>query len=235
MNLTINADLGEGGQFDEALMPFIDLANIATGYHAGGPDHIEKAIELCLKHNVKIGWHPSYADRENFGRKAQAIKANDLIDLIVVQYEVFYEISSRMNAQIHHVKPHGALYNQLASNRLMAFSFCQALKKIEVDHQVLMLANSPGLIAVAKKGFSVLGEVFADRAYQDDKTLVPRSQKNAVLEEENELLQRINLLKEKSQIQSISGNLLKINAQTICVHGDGPKALEIVKLLKTLL
>src|SRR5688572_23525121 len=180
-NIDINCDMGEGAGNDERIMPFISSANIACGYHAGDEKSIWNCIELSLQHGVAIGAHVSFLDKENFGRKEIKLDPPAVYELVTQQLVIMFELTSALDTQIHHVKPHGALYNMAAKDPMLANAIAAAVK--DFDHNLLFYGLSgSSLVTEAKKlGLATVAEVFADRSYQDDGTLTPRSMHGALI------------------------------------------------------
>lgn len=227
----INCDMGEGMATDKAIMPYISSANIACGYHAGNVDTIAKTIELCLKHNVAIGAHPSFPDRENFGRNEMNLSDNEIYDLITQQLFIINEITGSFDAILFHVKPHGALYNMSAKNKLIAKTIAQAVKDFNKNLVLYGLSSSHSISEAKRIGLKTANEVFADRTYQDDGTLTPRSQPNALIEDADKTVQQVfQMIKEKT-VTTITGKTLPVIADTICIHGDGKHAVEFAKAI----
>jgi hypothetical protein len=166
MPVDINCDMGEGMGNDEQIMPFITSANIACGYHAGDISTMQKTIELCLKHDVAIGAHPSFFDRQNFGRTAIQLSAEEIYELIIQQLLILTEVANAFNTKVHHVKPHGALYNQSAKESSIATIIAKAVK--DFDNQLILygLSGSESIKQAQATGIKTASEVFADRSYQ---------------------------------------------------------------------
>lgn len=232
INLDINCDLGEGLENDALLMPLIQSCNIACGGHAGDERSMQYTIILAKKFKVKAGAHPSFPDREYFGRKVMEISIQALKDSLKQQISSYLQISKAEEYPMHHIKPHGALYNELAKNPELA--------KMLVD---LILTDFPNTILycpprsviekIAKKnGLSIMLEVFADRNYHPDYSLVQRSHPQAVITNPSIVLAHVeNMLKNK-KIKTLEGIQIPIQADTLCIHGDNPNALEILKSLR---
>ena len=220
-NIDINCDMGEGTGNDERIMPFISSANIACGYHAGDEKSIWNCIELSSQHGVAIGAHVSFLDKENFGRKEIKLDPPAVYELVTQQLVIMFELTSALDTQIHHVKPHGALYNMAAKDPSLSNAIAAAVK--DFDHNLLFYGLSgSSLVTEAKKlGLATVAEVFADRSYQDDGTLTPRSMHGALIESEDDSLKQILQMVREGTVTSLSGKVMPIIAETICVHGDG--------------
>ena len=219
MNLSVdlNADLGEGSGGDAELFELISSANIATGFHAGDSDTMHVAIATAKKHGVAVGAHPSFFDRENFGRKELTIPADEVFDGVAYQLGIFEAIASALDVQPNHVKPHGALYNMACRDDAYARPIVAAAQVFKLP---LMALPGSRLRALNIDGCPFIAEGFADRRYLPDGSLVPRAQPNAYVVNVNEAVQQAEwLLREKG-------------VQTLCVHGDNPQAVEFVRALR---
>ncbi|WP_158861405.1 5-oxoprolinase subunit PxpA [Lunatibacter salilacus] len=233
--LDINADLGEQTGNDAGIMPYISSCNIACGGHAGGRDSIRYTIDLALTHAVKIGAHPSYPDRENFGRKHMDISKEDLSENILWQICQIQSYLNELKIPLHHIKFHGALYNEAATDTNLAFLIVDLLKHHFPTILIYAPFGSKLAILAAAEGIPVKHEVFADRRYQDDLTLVPRSSPDACIEDWGEIKRQVEEMVYRQRVKSINGNWLPIQADTLCVHGDHPGAIETAKKLHQLL
>lgn len=221
--------MGEGIGNDALIMPFISSANIACGFHAGDDDTIKQTIELALKHGVAIGAHPSFNDRGNFGRTPMDVSQNELYDLISIQLNRIIQIAEQLNAKIHHVKPHGALYNMAAKDAAMSSTIAKAVKNIDYGLVLYGLSNSYLINEAKAIGITTASEVFADRTYTDDGTLTPRSQPNALIEDEAMAIEQVLKMITAKNVYSTSGKIITINADTVCIHGDGVHAVSFAK------
>jgi UPF0271 protein len=223
-SIDINCDMGEEMPNDAAIMPFISSANIACGYHAGDDGTMKRTVELCLEHGVAIGAHPSFMDRGNFGRTNKEVSNEALYNLITGQISLLQKICKQFNTHIHHVKPHGALYNMAAKDATMSKIIAQAISDIDANMVLYGLSNSCLIDESNKLGLKTASEVFADRTYQDDGTLTPRTFSNALIENEQQSIQQVLQMVEQQTVTSISGKTIAIKAATICIHGDGKHA-----------
>ncbi|HYM94189.1 MAG TPA: 5-oxoprolinase subunit PxpA, partial [Chitinophagaceae bacterium] len=185
LTVDLNCDMGEGIGNDADIMPFISSANIPCGYHAGDEETMKQTIELCLKHNVAIGAHPSFLDRENFGRNEQNLEPAKIYELVLKQISVLDKISKANGATLHHVKPHGALYNLAAKNAAIANAIALAVKEANEKLALYGLSGSKSIEEAKKAGLQTASEVFADRTYQDDGSLTSRKQAGALVEDVN--------------------------------------------------
>ena len=214
--MTLNCDLGEGIGNDAALMPYIDEANIACGFHAGDAFTMRETVALCIRHGVKMGAHPSYLDRENFGRKEIELSPEEIYLLVKKQIEILNQIVKTAGGTLNHVKPHGALYNTSAKNPEVAKAIAKAVKDVNGDLILFGLKGSLSIEVAQTMGLKTADEAFADRRYESDGSLTPRSQPGACF----------------TEIQDVLDQVEKIKADTWCIHGDGPYALEFAKALK---
>jgi UPF0271 protein len=223
--IDINCDMGEGIGNDEAIMPFITSANIACGYHAGDEQTIRTTILLAKKHGVNIGAHPSFLDRENFGRTEMKTTLGEVYQLITEQLFLFKKVADASEAVMHHVKPHGALYNMAARDAALAKTIAQAVKNFD-DRLILFgLSGSVSIEEAKRLELKALSEVFADRTYQDNGTLTPRSEPNALIEDEEKAVAQVLQMVQKGTVTTISGKEVPITAETVCIHGDGKHAV----------
>jgi UPF0271 protein len=229
LSIDLNCDLGEGFLQDELIMPFISSVNIACGYHAGDIDTMKHTIEYALKNNVAIGAHPSYPDKENFGRAKMEFSSSEIFLLIKEQVELLEHLAKTMGATLHHVKPHGALYNASAQDEELSDTICQVIKLVNDELIVYGLSGSKLIEAATKNNLETRSEVFADRTYQDDGSLTPRNQQNALIKNSGAALQQVLTMIKESKVTSISGKEIPIVAETICIHGDGENAAEFAK------
>ena len=229
MQIDINCDLGEGIGNDEAIMPFITSANIACGYHAGNKETMRTTMLLAQQHRVHIGAHPSFPDKENFGRTEMAVTPQELYHFIMLQLRAFQEIAEECGVKIHHVKPHGALYNMAARDGAMAATFALAVKDFN-GH--LAVYGSHHLISEAKEqSLPTRYEVFADRTYQDDGSLTPRTEPNALIEDEAKAVQQVLQMVQQKTVTTVSGKEIPVVAETVCIHGDGRYAVQFAKAI----
>ncbi len=216
--MQINCDLGEGIGNDAALMPYIDEANIACGFHAGDAFTMRETVALCIRHGVKIGAHPSYLDRENFGRKEIELSPEEIYLLVKKQIETLNQIVKTAGGKLNHVKPHGALYNTSAKNEVVAKAIAKAVKDVNGDLILFGLKGSLSIEVAQAMGLKTAEEAFADRRYVSDGSLTPRSQPGACFTSVKEVIDQVK----------------KIKADTWCIHGDGPHAVDFAKVLHEL-
>lgn len=233
--MDLNCDMGEGIGNDEALMPFISSANIACGYHAGDTDTIRRTIEMCVANNVAIGVHPSFFDTDNFGRHPVHLGDEALYKLIREQLEIFFSLAREINAPVHHVKPHGALYNMAATDGHMAGIIAKAIHDFDCSLVLYGLAGSKLLESGGKSGLKTAAEAFVDRRYQPDGSLVPRSRPDAVIANQEDSLQQLVELVDRGQVISTDGTRVSVAADTICIHGDHQGATSLASAIHSAL
>ena len=229
-HIDINCDLGEGIGNESELMPFISSCNIACGGHAGDEETIKNVIALAKENNVKIGAHPSFPDRENFGREEMKIGKKELKNSLHDQISLVQEICKKQGVTMHHIKPHGALYNLCNIDEKYAQIVLEIL--IKSHPQTVLYAPYKSVISELAKGkIKVNFEGFADRNYEDNHTLVSRKKTEALLHENRAVLDHVLRMAKHYQIKTISGKIIATKANTICVHGDTPEAVKMVKFL----
>jgi len=223
----LNCDLGEGAGHDAELMPLITSANIACGAHAGDEATMRETVALAQKHGVALGAHPGFADRANFGRRELPVTPDEVHELVLNQVRKLQKMGP-----VRHVKPHGALYNMAARDLELARSVVDAI--YEADPRLILfgLAGSH-LIAVAEAcGLPVVSEVFADRTYQEDGSLTPRSQPNALITDENAAVAQVLRMVREGRVRATDGSEVAIKADTVCLHGDGAHPVEFARRLR---
>ena len=230
--IDLNADLGEGASCDAQILALVSSANIACGGHAGDEDSMRVAVQLAQQYGVAIGAHPSFTDKENFGRKIQAPPYDHLAQDLRDQISTLMRITAEQGAQLQHIKPHGALYNQAAFDPVLADIVIQVMQEIAPQLSLVALAGSPIVARAQAAGLRVISEAFADRRYRRDGSLVARSQANACIERIDEaVIQSVQLI-ESQQLCCDDGSIIKVQADTICVHGDGVHALATIQALR---
>jgi len=242
MELKLNCDMGEGfGNYslglDEEVMPYIQMANLACGFHASDPVTMHKSVKLCKEHNIEIGCHPSYPDLVGFGRREMQCSTEEVVSLVLYQLGALSAICQSYDLKVSYLKPHGALYNTMMKNEEVFKSIAKAVAKFDTKIKLMILstANNEKYAEIAQRyNISLLYEVFADRAYTDEGLLVPRSEKNAVISNKDEVKKRAKKLMTKGFFKSINGKKLKLKADALCVHGDTKSALKLVKSLHKL-
>lgn len=230
--IDINCDMGESyGRFvvgnDAAMMPYISSCNIACGFHAGDPTTILDTIHLAIDHQIKIGAHPSYPDLSGFGRRTMHMKTKDLKASIIFQVAALYTMAAKAGSRLHHVKVHGALYNDAANNIDIASVVLEAVKYVDPELVVFTLPGSKFYSLGMEQGVNMWGEAFADRRYNEDGTLVSRSVEGAVIHDSDKAASQVMSIVKHETVTSISGQKIPIYADTICVHGDTRGAINI--------
>ncbi len=231
-SVDLNSDLGEGAGFDDELLSLVSSANVACGFHAGDAGTMRRTIELARGRGVAIGIHPSLFDRENFGRKELPVTPEQLFDIVSYQLGIFQAIAEGAGARIRHVKPHGALYNMAARDRSLAEPIVRAMR--QADAALLLFAPGNSALAVAGRdhGITVVSEVFADRGYRSDGSLVPRDQPGAILPDPDGAAVRVVRMLHEKKVRSVDGHEVEIQAETVCVHGDTPGAVAFARALR---
>lgn len=232
LSIDINCDVGEGIGNEATLMPYISSCNIACGAHAGSVKIIDYVISLAKKHKVKIGAHPSFPDRENFGRVVLDISEKELQYSVENQINLLKERAALQGEKLHHIKPHGALYNIIAKSRSVAQLVIKAIQNTCPELFLYVPYNSVIAEEALKNNLQIQYEAFADRNYNEDLTLVPRSQENAMITDKKVVFLHIQRMIVDKKVATIKG-VKKILADTICVHGDTENALELVKYIHT--
>lgn len=230
-SIDFNCDMGEGIGNDEAIIPFISSANIACGYHAGNEDIIRTAVELAIKNKVAIGAHPSFFDKENFGRTEMNLSLGEIYDLVILQLRTIAKIIRKSKSKLHHVKPHGALYNMSAKDPTIAKTIAEAVKDFDDKLIVFGLSGTCSVTEASKIGLKTANEVFADRSYQDDGSLTPRSHQNALIEDVDKAIEQVLQIALEKTVTSVNGRKIALVADTVCIHGDGKNAIQFASAI----
>ena len=236
--IDINCDLGESyGSFklgnDEKIMPHITSANIACGFHAGDPVIMAQTINLAKKHNVAIGAHPGYPDLLGFGRREMQLTLEEVKNYTIYQVSALQGFARTAGVSLQHVKPHGALYNTAAKDEKLSKAIVDAVKAL--NHNLIIFAplNSALAKAAVESGLHVAHEVFADRAYNPDGSLVSRKQPNAIIQDSRKVIERAIKMVKEGTVLAVNGEVVNLGeVHTICVHGDTPTAIELAEALK---
>jgi len=223
--------MGEGISTDELIMPYISSANIACGGHAGDESMMQKTILLAKKYQVAVGAHPSYPDRKNFGRIEMHLSEGEIYQEVYQQIQVIRDIASAQGIKLHHVKPHGALYNTAAKNESVSNAIVHAIIDIDPTLKVYGLPLSIFESVCIKSKLQFVGEGFADRTYTDQGTLTPRTSADAMITETKTAIQQVIKMVEKQEVKSTSDNWIKMPVKTICIHGDGKHAVDFAKTI----
>lgn len=232
MNIDLNADLGEGCANDHALLQLVSSANIACGFHAGDAQTMRQSVRWAMEYGVAIGAHPSFPDRENFGRTAMQLPPETVYAQVVYQLGALAAIVKAEGGVMQHVKPHGMLYNQAAVDSQLADVIARAVKAVDSSLRLVGLAGSELISAGQRAGLVTRQEVFADRRYQSDGTLVPRSQPDALIESDELALSQTLAMVQRHQVQARDGRWVSVQADSVCVHGDGAHALSFARRLR---
>ena len=232
-SIDLNCDVGEGVGADETVMPHVTSANIACGVHAGDADTMRRTVSLALRHGVALGAHPGFDDRANFGRRDIELGPSALHTLVAEQIHALAAVAAAQGSQLAHVKPHGALYNMAATRADIADTIVRATRS--VDPAMILFALSGGALARAGRdaGLDVAEEVFADRAYAPDGTLVPRSRPGAVITDERAVITQAMRLSMHGAVVAADGSEIPVRADTICIHGDTPGAAALAAALRS--
>lgn len=238
--MDINSDMGEGfGAWemgnDAHLLDYITSTNIACGWHAGDPSRMKKLVRLAAEKNVYIGAHPGLPDLEGFGRREMAISENDAYNYVLYQAGALQAFAHAVGSTLHHVKPHGALYNQAAKDIKIARGIASAVRDLGSKVILYGLAGSCLVDAANELNVPVWQEVFADRRYTKEGFLVPRNQTGALIEDDSLALDQAMKMAKQGEIISIDGSTIKIQADTLCIHGDNPHALQFAKKIQAAL
>lgn len=230
--IDLNCDMGEGCGNDAAIMPYISSANIACGCHAGDESTIKQTIKTALQYNVAIGAHPGFNDKANFGRTELHLNYNEVYTLVLQQIQLLQQYLLLYNVKLHHVKPHGALYNMAAKNIEMAAAIAQAVKQADDALVLYGLSNSFLITEAQKTGLQTANEVFADRRYNSDGSLVARQKSGALIEDDNSAVKQATTMVKEGKVLSIDGVMVPVHVQTICLHGDGAHAAEFAQKIR---
>ncbi|MBF0707421.1 LamB/YcsF family protein [Guptibacillus hwajinpoensis] len=236
-SVDLNSDLGESfGAYkignDENVLPFISSANIACGYHAGDHNVMMKTVELAKSLGVSIGAHPGFPDLGGFGRRDMNMSPDEVYNLVAYQVGAIQGVANVHQATVYHVKPHGALYNKASKDSAIAKAIANAIYAVNPDLVLYGLAGSELVKAGKACGLTVAEEVFADRTYQQDGTLTPRTEPNAMIHDADEAVERVIRMITEGKVTAVNGSDISIQADTICVHGDEPEALLFVQKLR---
>ncbi|RME96437.1 MAG: LamB/YcsF family protein [Bacteroidetes bacterium] len=236
-NIDINCDLGESyGYFrvgqDEILFPYLSSCNIACGFHGGDPLHMRRTVQLAIRHGVRIGAHPGYADLAGFGRKYQKLSPEELTALIIYQIGALQAMCTSLGTQLHYVKPHGALYNHIAWHQEDALVVIAAIQSIDSSLALMGLAGSPLVGWAQEAGIAFIAEAFIDRVYEGDGRLRSRQLAGAVITDPEQAVRQVRQLVQGNYVIASTGEKIHVQADTFCIHGDNPAAAEIVQAIR---
>jgi 5-oxoprolinase (ATP-hydrolysing) subunit A len=232
LSIDLNADVGEGSLEDAGLFEAISSSNIACGGHAGDDESIRATVQLAKAHGVAAGAHPSYADREQFGRREMLLSSDELQALVIGQLTRLARIAAEQGVALRHVKPHGALYNVSARDGRVAATIAAAVVAFDPSLVLVGLSGSPSIAMATRAGLRTASEAFADRGYAADGSLVPRNQPGAVLHDPEVVVARAITMARDGEVLSIDGRRVALDVDTICVHSDTPGAAQLAHRLR---
>ena len=230
--LDLNCDLGEGAGHDAELMPLVTSANIACGAHAGDEATMRATLMLAKAHGVSIGAHPGYADRENFGRRELPLELEEVQATVLAQIRLLQRLAHEAGLRVKHVKPHGALYNLAARNTLVAEAVARAVYEADPRLVLIGLAGSASLAAGRAGVLAIAAEAFADRTYQADGSLTPRTRPDALLHDEAACVGQVLRLVQEGRVRATDGTDVALTADTLCLHGDGAHVVAFARRLR---
>ena len=232
MHVDLNADLGEGAGHDDELLQLVSSASIACGFHAGDPVSVLASIRAARERGVAVGAHPGFADREDFGRIEVALPAAEVFAIVAYQLGAFRALATAARTPVNHVKPHGALYNMAVRDEKLAEAIANAVRAI--DSSLLLFAPGGSVLERGAQSakLRVVREVFADRNYLADGSLVPRTRPDALLHDPEEAAVRVLRMLREGVVRSVDGTDVGVHADTICVHGDTPGAVDFARSLR---
>lgn len=240
MSIKLNCDMGESFGIwkmglDDEIMPYIDMANLACGFHASDALTMNKSVLLAKKNNVIIGAHPSYQDLVGFGRRSMSCSDEEISSLVLYQMGALSAFCKAYDTRVSYVKPHGGLYHDMMNKENVFRAILSAISSYDKSIELMILSspkNEEYALVAKEYDITLLYEVFADRNYNDDGSLVSRTQSNAVLDNEEAVILRVKNLKEKGTLFSVTGKELSLKTDALCVHGDTKNALEFIKILR---
>jgi UPF0271 protein len=232
LTVDLNCDMGEGCGNDAELMHLISSANIACGFHAGDEATMHRTVELAIENEVAIGAHPGYRDKENFGRTQAELNTREVFDLVSEQIQLLADVCRAHGTELHHVKPHGALYNQAARDQELAASIAEAVRSANSDLILYGLSGSHLIFEAERAGLRTASEVFSDRSYQADGSLTPRTLPGALIESADDAVDQVIRMVESKSVIAVDGTKVPILADTVCIHGDGSSAVELAQTIR---
>lgn len=235
--IDLNSDLGESfGVYkigmDHKIIPYITSANIACGFHASEPVVMDETVKMAAENKIAIGAHPGYADLVGFGRRNMNVAPKEVKAMIQYQIGALQAFCSVYHVTMQHVKPHGALYNMACKDADLARAICEGIYEVNPKLILLALSGSKMIQEAEKIGLKAASEVFADRAYEDDGTLVSRTKQGAMITDLDQAIQQVISMIKEGKVKTINGSYIDIKADSVCVHGDGAKAIEFVSRLR---
>lgn len=234
VSIDLNCDMGESfgayviGQ-DELLMELVSSVNIACGFHGGDPSVMRATVKAAAKHGLAIGAHPGYPDLQGFGRRDMKFSAEEIYDMVIYQVGALYGFAAANGVKLYHVKPHGAMYNLAAKDKTIATAIATAVRDIDKTLKFVGLSGSEMIVAGKNVGLFTVSEVFADRTYQDDGTLTPRTSVGALIENKEMAAQQVVTMVLQKKVRARSGKEIAIQPDSVCLHGDGKHALELAR------
>ncbi len=229
--MDLNADLGEGMD-DGPILPFLTSANVACGLHAGGPLTMERTVEQALSRGVRVGAHPGYPDRENLGRMAMELPMEEVRAIVLYQVGALDAFVRARGGRLWHVKAHGALYNRAARDAPLARAIAEAVRAYRSDLILVGLAGSTQLSEARAAGLRAAGEAFADRRYLPDGSLMPRSQPGSVLHDADAVADQALRIAREGRVIAADGSSVRVDAETLCLHGDTPGAVAMARAVR---
>lgn len=237
ISIDLNCDMGESfGAWrmgnDRALMDYCTSINIACGFHAGDATVIRKTIETALEKRIAIGAHPSFPDLQGFGRRAMQLSPEEVFDVVLYQVSAVYGMTAALGSKLHHVKPHGALYNEAAKKPELAAAIARAVKAVDKSLIFFGLSGSFLISEAEKIGLKTASEVFADRTYTPDGNLTPRAESNALIHDTNKAVEQVLQMIQTQTVTATNGEIISLRAETVCIHGDGANAVEFAAALR---
>ena len=240
MKIDLNCDLGESfGAYklglDDQVLPYISSANVACGFHASDPVVMDKTVALAKDAGVAVGAHPGYPDLQGFGRRNMTIPPREVKAMVMYQIGALQAFCTARGLKLQHGRPHGALYNMAGKDEALAMAVCEAIQAVDDSLILLGLSGSKMLEAADKIGLRSAREVFADRAYEEDGSLVARTKPGAMITDEDEAVERVIRMIREGRVTAVTGKDIPIRADSVCVHGDSPKALAFVQKIRAAL
>lgn len=237
LTIDINCDMGESfGAYkigsDTEVMAYISSANLACGFHAGDPVVMRESVRMAKEHGVRIGAHPGFPDLMGFGRRAMKLSTDEVEAYIIYQIGSLMGFARSAGIELQHVKPHGMLYNMAVEDRKLAESIARAIAKLDRNLILVALSNSEYYAAGVEAGLRVAGEVFADRGYAADGSLLPRGKEGALIKDPHEAARRVVSMVKEGKVAAVTGEMVKVKADTVCLHGDNPEVVTFVRTIK---
>ncbi|GAA0315147.1 5-oxoprolinase subunit PxpA [Psychrobacter aestuarii] len=232
MNIDLNADVAENCGQDEALMRIVSSANVCCGLHAGSYAEMLATLQLAKEHGVRVGAHPGFFDRDNFGRTQQTLDETGYRALLAYQLGATKALCDLVGVSLDYVKPHGALYNQAAADETLSDIIVSEIKRFDPNLKVMGLSGGQLVAAAKRHGMHAISEVFADRNYEKDGTLVSRTKDNALITDTDAAVRHVLQMITKGTVTSVCGSEVPVEADSICLHGDGEHAIAFAQEIK---